>query len=128
MECRTQGGDYEIAIPFKDKNGISIPLSSLDDYTISIYRVCGGIKELLFLFRKGAIGISAIDIDTTDDSIAIIVLNRNLTAQINPNELFVEVELQVSQSGNYINGKANAKETGISLFKLCQAANKRAIQ
>ena len=125
---QVQGGDYEIGIPFKDKNGVRIPLPLLDDYVISVYRLCAGKKDLLFLYRKGATGLSAIEVDSLDDSIAIIVINRGLTGEINPSELFFEVELQVAQSGNYINGKANAKETGISLFKLCEAANKRAIQ
>jgi len=127
MEYRTQGGDYKVGFPFKDVNGNKISLPSLDDYAITIYRVCGGKKEMLFLFRKGGTGMSAIEVDSVDDSIGLVILNRYFTAEINPNELFAEVEIQVAQTG-YINGKANAKETGISLFKLCEAANKRAIQ
>jgi hypothetical protein len=123
-----QGGDYEIGFTIKDKNGVAISWPDLDDFVISIYRVCAGKKNLEFIFRKGGTGMSSIEIDSLDDTIALVVLNRALTAEINPNELFAEIEIQVTQSGNYINGKANAKETGISLFKLCEAANKRAIQ
>jgi hypothetical protein len=123
-----QGGDYELEFVIKDKNGVDISWTDLSDYAISIYRVCAGKKELLFLFRKGASGQSAIIIDSSDDTKATVVLNRRFTAAINPNELFAEVQVQVPQTGNFIGGMANAIETGISLFKLDLSANKKAIQ
>ncbi|MEO6901537.1 MAG: hypothetical protein ABI241_00455 [Bacteroidia bacterium] len=123
-----QRGDYEIGLKAKDNLGISFNWNDLSDYTISVYQNCNGIKnEPLFIFKKGATGIASITIDSLDNTLAYIIINRKLTANIPAKELFLEIEVSITQSGNYIGGKATAIETAIPLFQLDQSSNRNKV-
>lgn len=105
--------------------GVAMPLSSLNDYAFSVYKVCAGVKELVATYKKNNTGNYIITPDTMVTNRGTIVINRDLTVSQDAGDMYLEVFVQTTAGTDFINLKQNMGVNGIYLFPLISAANKK---
>jgi hypothetical protein len=123
-----QNNDIRVFFLLSDETGAAVPASSLYDYHVYIYRLCDGQKILVAVYKKNNIGLYSIKVDSSVANKISVIINRDITKNIDPKDLFAQVDVQVTQTADFINNVANLSVTDLSLFKLRQSANKNGLK
>lgn len=123
-----EGTDGKVYLEVEAKNELGewvpVPINSLFNYEIYLYKVSGFKKTLLRTYGKDLTGTFAIGVPDATKNVLTIVIDRVVTSDNGPVKYFIELRVQVSASNDYIESKANSGVTEIDLFPVKSSANK----
>lgn len=117
-----QGTDSPMGtMQFFDISGNIILISDLIDYNVYIYTILNNIKTNHFVFKKNPVGIDGSIIIVDPNTIGWIV-DRNMTKKIFPGIIYVEIDVKLTASGDYISSSQKVGMDGYPLANIIQGA------